>query len=135
MCTEIFFGLLKRVQQYIARVTNIKALLLMNSCTTHGTENRLSALPNVTVCSLPSNLMSIMHPMNGGIISALKVRYRKFEVEHALDNIDMNANDIYKVDFLTAIHWLKRAWKELPEDVIKNCSSHKNLILELWKLV
>ena len=58
--------------------------------------------------------------MDAGIIAALKIRYKRYHMESALDKIDINARDVYKGDVLTAIKWFKKAWNELPATVIQN---------------
>ena len=48
-------------------------------------------------------------------------------MERALENIDMDVRDIYKVDLLVAMRWFKRAWMELPASSIENCWKHTGL--------
>ena len=49
-------------------------------------------------------------------------------MERALDNINANINNTYKVEVLTAMTWWKRAWNELPETAIENCWTHTGLM-------
>ena len=65
--------------------------------------------------------------MVSGIIAALKKRYRRKKMERAVDLADENISNIYKVDILTAMKWIKRIWEDLPAAVITNCWTHTGL--------
>lgn len=49
-------------------------------------------------------------------------------MERALDNVDADVKNIYKVDVQTAMRWLRRAWLELPSSSIENCWRHTGLL-------
>ena len=50
-------------------------------------------------------------------------------MERAVDLADENIEDIYKVDILKAMKWIKRIWEDLPAAVIRNCWMHTGLFL------
>lgn len=127
MTSEIFFDWLRKFQMYISKTPNRKALLLIDNCSAHGTEGNLPMLPNIEVVFLPPNCTSKIQPMDAGIIAALKLRYKRMQMDYALDRIDLDAKDVYKVDLLTAMRWFKRAWQDLPPSVIYNCWRHTKL--------
>lgn len=127
MKTSLFFGWLERFQAYISKTPGRRALLLIDNCSAHGTVESLPSLSNVRVVFLPPNCTSKIQPMDAGIIAALKLRYKRMHMERALDNLDAEVKNIYKVDVLTAMRWFKRAWTELPSSIIANCWHHTGL--------
>ena len=46
--------------------------------------------------------------MDTCVIAALKVRWKRMHVEKAHENIDAGVNNIYKVDFLTAMRFFQK---------------------------
>lgn len=63
--------------------------LLLEICSAHGKIESLPQLTSVTVRFLPPNSTSRLQPVDDGVIDALKVRYRRREMEHALDLVDI----------------------------------------------
>lgn len=51
----------------------------------------------------------------------MKVRYRSRQMEHAVDQPDVGVMNIYKTDILQHMRWLSTIWKEIVNDVIRNC--------------
>lgn len=49
-------------------------------------------------------------------------------MERALDLIDEQVRDVYKLDILSAMRMLKRVWIELPDSVIRNFWKHVEII-------
>lgn len=49
--------------------------------------------------------------MNTGVIVSVNVRYRNVQMERAVDFIEENGKDIYKIYILSAMRVLKRVWK------------------------
>lgn len=82
------------------------------------------------VLFLPPNTTSKLQPMDAGIIAAVNMRYRRRQLERALDFIDLGEVNIYNIDQLTAMRWLKTVWEELPGHVIFNCWKHTILLNE-----
>ena len=62
--------------------------------------------------------------MDAGILSALRKRYRRKQMERTVDLADENIRDMYKIDILAALNWIKRIWEDLPAVFIRNCWTH-----------
>ena len=97
--TAVFF------QNYLLRLhrhVNRKILLLVDNALSHIWRNL--DLPNIEIVSLPPNTTSKLQPMNAGIIASFKCHYRRRQLAHALDLIDLEeCRNSYKVDLLTAM--------------------------------
>lgn len=124
MTSMLFFDWLRRFDQHICKKPSRKVALLVDNCSAHGTSENLSASQQVTVVFLPPNTTSQIQPRDAGIIAAMKVQYRKIQMERALDLIDCNVKDVYKVDKLTGMRWMATIWKELSSETILNCWRH-----------
>jgi len=77
----------------------------------------------------PPNTTSRVQPLDAGIISSMKVRYWRLQMERALDLCHEKFKKIYKVGVLTAMRWFKKVWEELPSSTIANCWRHIGLVL------
>ena len=71
-----------------------------HKCAYHEAE---SLLTHVKVVWLPPNCTSIVQPVDQGIRSALKLRYRKFLHEHMGMMLMMNKNPMDVVDVLAGL--------------------------------
>jgi len=58
--------------------------------------------PLLEVCPLPPNTTSNLQPLDSGIISSFKRHYRRRQMQHAIDAMELGKNS-YKVDQLTAM--------------------------------
>lgn len=130
MTTELFYAWLGRFNNYIGTTDGRKVLLLMDNCSAHGSIDSMPSLSHVEIQFLPPNTTSKLQPLDAGIIAAMKTRYRVLQMERALDLVDENVRNIYKVDILTAMRWVKRVWNDLPSSVISNCWKHTGLLSE-----
>eukprot|EP00171_Calliarthron_tuberculosum_P021816 IDg21816t1 len=75
----------------------------------HGNATTLPSLSNVELVFLPPNTTSKLQPWDAGIIASMKVHYRRFQMERALDLAEEESVlDIYKVEILSAMLALKR---------------------------
>nr|CCA19907.1 hypothetical protein TRIADDRAFT_5525 [Albugo laibachii Nc14] len=102
-------------------------LLLDNASahTAHGME-----LKSVIVVFLPPNTTVKLQPMGAEMIFSFKRRYRHCQLEHALDVVEQGSlANIYILDQLRAMKWIKSCWRELPSDAILNCFRHTWLVL------
>lgn len=93
----------------------------MNNRSAHCSIESLPELQRVKVKFLPSNTTSRLQLLNAGIIAAIKVRYRRHQMEYAVDLADFGAKELYKAEILTAMRWLLKVWKEVTPEVISNC--------------
>ena len=85
-------------------------------------------MSNTEIIFLPPNTTAKVQPMDAGIISAFKNRYKKMFWSNAIKLSEKQSNDIYKVDQLTAMRWCSVAWKEITPETICNCFSHTDLV-------
>ena len=68
--------------------------------------------------------------MDAGIIASFKRRYRHRQLQHALDLEEQGSQaNIYMVDQLTAMKWIKSCWREVPSEAVLNCFRHTGLVL------
>lgn len=121
MTASIFFDWLHYVDRKIGKTDGRKILLLMDNCSAHGTKHTLPELDNIDIQFLPPNTTSKLQPLDAGIIAAMKKRYRKRQMEHAVDLLDVGVLNIYKNDILTAMRWLETIWANVTEEIIRNC--------------
>lgn len=50
-------------------------------------------------------------------------------MERAVDWVDESVWDIYKVDILTAILWMKQAWNRLPSSMVRKRWDHTSIVI------
>ena len=118
-----------RFSSYITRTDpDRRVILLLDNCSAHGSEESLPPLDNVEGIYLPPNTTSKLQPLDAGIIASVKTRYRRYQYERALDCLDANESNIYKLDQLTAMKAMRRIWDELPASVIEKCWNHTALV-------
>lgn len=121
MTMILFFEWLQRFDTYIRRTPNRRVLLLVDNFSGHGSPECLPLLAAVKVAFLPPNTTARLQPMDAGIIACLKRRYRTVQYNRALDALDDNPENIYKIDQLTAMKYIKSVWNGIPGTVIRNC--------------
>lgn len=121
MTSCFFHEWLLRFDRHIAKTPGRKVLLLLDSCSAHGSYNSLPLLKCTEILFLPANTSSALQPMGAGIIGAVKKRYRRNQLLRALDMADCEASDMYKVDQLQAMRWITTAWQEISVDTVKHC--------------
>nr|CCA22268.1 hypothetical protein TRIADDRAFT_5525 [Albugo laibachii Nc14] len=99
-------------------------LLLLDNASAHCGEKLLS---NVEIEMLPPNTTSVLQPMDAGVIACLKAYFHPRQGCHAVDEADSviddevkSTKDIYKVDFLQAMHWCSDAWESVTRSTIAN---------------
>lgn len=79
---------------------------------------------NIKLVFLPPNTTSRLQPLDAGIIKNFKVRYRKLLLKFVVSRVNSGstAAEIVKtVDVLQAIRWIKQAWEEVPQEMIRKC--------------
>lgn len=131
MTGDLFNMWLHRFDVYITSQRR-NVVLLIDNCGAHGRESTTPTLQSVEVVFLPPNTTSRLQPCDAGIIAAMKIRYRTFQMERALDLSEEEVvSDIYKVDILSAMLALKRIWTALPPSGIFNCWVHTGLVTSL----
>lgn len=103
-----------------------KILLLIDNAPSHILGDLV--LSNVTVHFLPPNTTSKIQPLDAGIISAFKRRYRSYQLEEALARDEAGNVDIYKVDQFQAMKWSLAAWDQISARTIANCWRHCKIL-------
>lgn len=91
MTSDLFTDWIKRFSAYIRRTPDRKVISLIENCSAHGYCATLPELCNVGTEFLPRNTTYKLQPLDAGIIASLKLRYRRLQMETALDVVDENA--------------------------------------------
>jgi len=83
-------------------------------------------LKNVKLQFLPPNTASRTQPMDQGIIQAVKLKYRKRQLQHIIASMgrypDMTGSQLLKhISICDAIYWVNRAWRELDTHTVEKC--------------
>ena len=120
----IFREWLQKMDQQM-QDANRKVLLLLDNAPSHVVRDL--PLTNVQVFLFPANTTSKIQPMDAGIIATFKRRYRRFQLQNAIDRDEQQKADIYKVDQLIAMKWAKAAWNDISSKTIANFFKHTGL--------
>jgi hypothetical protein len=104
------------------RQQNRHVLLFLDNAPSHP---KLT-LNNVTLQFLPANTTSKSQPMDQGIIQALKLRYRRRQLQKTIMKMDtdktLNGSDLLKqISVLDAIYWTSNSWNDLDNSTIQKC--------------
>lgn len=124
MAVDLFFSWLKRSDEYIARTSARRDILLLENFSAHGTYCSLPALSNVEVHFLPPNTASCIQPLNAEFIAALKAAYRRRLSFRIFDKIDASAKTIHDVDILMVMRRAQEEWELFSVSTISNCWDH-----------
>lgn len=128
MTSALFYDWLKRFDAHF-NSTARKILLLLDNCSAHGSVETAPDLQNVELYFLPPNTTSKIQPCDAGIIATLKMRYRNYQMDRALDMAeDENIANIYKVDVLSAMQAFNRIWIQMDAQTIANCWRHTGIL-------
>lgn len=119
-----------RLPSHISRTNpSRKVLLLLHSCSAHGTEESLSLVHNVDIVFSPPNTTSKLQLLDTGIFAVLNARYRKWQYKRAPDCIDAKVGNIYKLDQLASMKNMRRMWDEMRAFVLRNFWRHTGLLV------
>ncbi|OWZ09130.1 CENPB protein Homeodomainlike [Phytophthora megakarya] len=107
---------------------NRKVLLLIDNASSYSITGM--CLSNAKMYFLSPITTSKLQPLDAGIIGALKRRYRRRQLQHALGKEEVGIDrDIYAVDQLLAMKWVKSCWRDIPKDLVLNCFRHTGIVL------
>nr|CCA18681.1 conserved hypothetical protein [Albugo laibachii Nc14] len=110
------------------RAQKCNIVLLLDNASAHTADSM--ELKSVTVVFLAPNTSAKLPPMDAGSIASFKRRYRHRQLEHALDVVEQGSQaNIYMLEQLTSMKWIKSCWREVPSDAIMNCFRHARLVL------
>jgi hypothetical protein len=119
-------GFFKVYLQHLSKYINgRKILLLIDNAPSHIFDK--TEFPNIEILCLPPNTTSKLQPMDAGIIASFKCHYRKRQLRHALDALDVGKSP-YKINQLQAMQWAREAWFNLDQSVLVNCWRHTTLL-------
>jgi hypothetical protein len=83
-------------------------------------------LKNVTVKFLPPNTTSATQPLDSGIIRAMKLKFRTYQMNHVLALMEVDrtltgAALLKKVNLLDAITWVSKVCKDISPLTVQKC--------------
>lgn len=85
----------------------------MDGCSAHDSKNTLQTLNTVEIKFFPPNMTSKLQPLDSEIVAAMKVRYTRRQMEHAVDLLNADVINFYGNGLLTAMRWSTAARKEI----------------------
>ncbi|XP_069107251.1 tigger transposable element-derived protein 4-like [Argopecten irradians] len=121
MTGSIFEDWLKKFDRKMTR-QGCRVLMFLDNAPSHP---KLS-LKNVTLQFLPLNTTSKSQPMDQGIIQAVKLKYRRRQLQHIFANMTrhnlLSGSELLKqISVLDVIYWVNRAWDQVETDTIVKC--------------
>ncbi|KAK1944245.1 Tigger transposable element-derived protein 6 [Phytophthora citrophthora] len=131
MTREIFSKWLKDVDSRF-REQQRKCLLVVDSVAIHAGFDA-GGLSNVEVIFLPPGTPVSFQPLAAGIVPAFKKRYRRRQIQHALDQLDADAdvNTVARFDSVgvkQAMSWCIECWNAVPSVVIRSSWHEAGLV-------
>jgi hypothetical protein len=127
MTKSIFHVFLRRFDRAM-KAQKRKVLLLLDNFSGHMVEY---APTNVELLFLPPNTTAHLQPLDGGIIRAFKAHFKRRQYKKAYQFVGMiqighqdkvgPVEKIFEVDQLTAMKWVREAWKNVKPETIRNC--------------
>lgn len=91
-------------------------LLLLDTASSHVVTGL--TFDHVNIAFLPPHGVDLLQPLNAGIITAFKRRYRRLHLMHTLERYEQGEKHIYAVDQLQAMTWSKQCWAEISTETI-----------------
>ena len=120
MTADLFSTFLRAFNEKMAKQKR-KILLFCDNATSHKPED----LSHVTIKFLPSKTMSVLQPLDQGIIQAFKLQYRKRQYRHimlTMDTTNKTGVEIMSaVNVLQAIMWAAEAWDDVKPETVTKC--------------
>jgi hypothetical protein len=112
------------LREFDMKMAGRKTILLIDNAPSHISNLNLR---NTTICPLPPNTTSRIQPMDAGIIMSFKCHYRSYFVKWLLQRYESEMEN-NKMDVLTAIRFIARAWCEVSPQTIRNCFRHTGIL-------
>lgn len=115
MTLDIFRDWISKLERKFASSSR-KGLFLVDQCSA---DIDVAALSAIHLAYLPANTMSVLQPIDQGVIENVKVLYRKHLVEHMILCKDKSSQ--YEVSLINTVHMLAQAWGRVKNETIANC--------------
>ena len=129
MNRQIFFAWLVRFDQYIGQTTGRRVILTIDNASSHGQPHILLELHNTEIAFPPKNTTSRLRPCDAGIIASVKRRFRRRQIQRAVDLLDLGITEgVYDIDLKMAIPMIYDIWHRLEGSIIINCWTAASLI-------
>ena len=99
---------------------NRKIILFIDNAPSHPK----ITLDNIKLQFFPPNTTAKTQPMDQGVIQALKLKYRKRQLQFMIAQMDKEktltgAEILKKISVLEAIYWINRSWREVEASTIE----------------
>lgn len=104
----------------------IKALLLIDNASCHGSESNFTDNSNFKVMFFPPNNTPLLQPLDQHVIKSLKQRYRKHLLTTlaALGTEGGIVSALKTINLKDVVYFIVQAWNEIPISVIQNSFKH-----------
>ncbi|GMF17104.1 unnamed protein product [Phytophthora fragariaefolia] len=132
MTREIFTKWVKDVDAKFAQQQR-RCILVVDAATVHAGLNP-EELRNVEVAFIPNGAENNLQPLAAGIVAAFKRRYRRHQIQYALDQVDADAEvgaantKFDTVGVKQAMAWCIDSWDTIPTAVIVRSWQETGLI-------
>ena len=105
------------------RAQSTKVALLIGNCPAHP---EIKNLTNINLIFLPPNTMSVLQPMDQGVIRSLKAHYRKKVVRLCIKAVESN-KQLPKVSIHQTVKHLVSSWNAVSKETTVNCFKKSNI--------
>lgn len=106
----------------------VKAILLVDNATCHGTANTFSHDENFKVIFFPPNNTPLLQPLDQNVIKSLKQRYRKHLLSTLLALCVNGNNDMVSalknINLKDVAFLIVEAWNDVPRSVVMSSFKH-----------
>lgn len=105
----------------------VKAILLLDNATCHGTETLLNVDSRFKVIFFPPNNTPLLQPLDQNVIKSFKQRYRKnllIELASLSDGKESIVSALKKINLKDVTYLTVHAWLDVPQTVIQNSFKH-----------
>jgi hypothetical protein len=126
MTSGIFTEFLQNLNKKF-KIQNRKIALILDNCPAHP----YVAMSNIKLVFLPPNTTSRLQAMDLGVIFTVKSHYRQQFVRRLCAIFESTKRfDDKSIDLYESIIILNNVWKDLSENVIKNCFQKSGLVFD-----
>lgn len=95
-----------------------KAILFLDNAPSHPDENVLRC-GEIFAVFFPPNVISLIQPLDQGVLENLKKRYRRHLLEHLVKSDDESVQNVLKsVNMRNIVYWISDSWEEIESTTI-----------------